>query len=350
MCTSEEKFFNPLSASEYRLLDVLCMLSKDNVATPTMEELSRYAQSSEESIRRALRKLEQLELIKVERTKRNFGKYSFNRYFMTSPSHKNVGSTVIPPSHKNVDLPFSPSHKFVGSTADYSNSNSNNIENKTTSYFMFGSEHKKKKEVIVVSGWQDDDADLAGFGLFDDEVPASQKKAPVSKRSSKTRNQRPQEEWTALDVAAEFSSRVYQKLPGAVNIVNTIKLQKILAKNRKQFDLNPMIELEVMRLFFEDHWFRTEGRKSPHFIQGRFLKFFTSHLSVALKNLGMHSDLSMSEEEAMSSRDAEVIYASDGTAFDNSMPGRKDLQMYEEKLRKANYDEATIQSSTTLDS
>jgi hypothetical protein len=318
------------------------MLSKNNVAEPTIKELSRYAQSSEESIRRALRKLEQLELVKVERTKRNFGKYSYNRYIMTSPSHKNVGSTVISPSHKNVDLPFSPPHKNVGSTADYSDSNNLHIENKTTSYFMFGPEHKKKKEVIVVSGWQDDDSDLAGFGLFDDEVPASQKKAPVSKRSSKTRNQRPQEDWTALDVAAEFSSRVYQKLPGAVNVVNTIKLQQIIAKNRKQFNLNPIIELEVMRLFFEDHWFRTESRKNPHFIQGRFLKFFTSHLSAALKNLGMHSDLSMTEEDAMSSKAADFVYASDGTPFDNSMPGRKDLAMYEEKLRKASHDETAV--------
>ena len=349
MCTSEEKFYNPLSASEYRLLDVLCMLSKDNEATPTMEELSRYTQSSEESIRRALRKLEQLGLVKVVRTKRNLGKYSFNRYVLTAPSHKNVGSTPVSPSHKNVDLPAEPSHKNVGSTADIDIANITNIENKTTSYFTFGSERKRTKEVVVVSGWQDDDSNLAGFGLFDDEVPSSQKQPPASKRSAKTRNQRPQQDWTALDVAAEFASRVYQKMPGAVNVVNTIKLQKILAKNRKQFDLNPIIELEVMRLFFEDHWFKTKAKSEPHFIQGKFLKFFTSHLSVALKNLGLHSDLAITEEQAMSSRQAEFVYASDGTAFDNSMPGRKDLQVYEEKLRKAN-ESAINKSKETLDS
>ena len=333
MCTFEEKAFAPLSASEYRLLDVLCLLSKRNLATPTMEELSRYTQSSDESIRRALRKLEQLELIKVERTKRNFGKFSYNKYYLISPSHKNVGSPDEP-SHKNEELEISPSHKNVGSTADIDIAINNNIENKTTSYFMFGTEHKRTKEVVVVSGWQDDDKGLAGFGLFDDEVPASQAPEKISKRSSKTRNLRPQEEWTALDVAAEFSSRVYQKLPGAVHVVNTLKLQQILSKNRKQFNLNSIIELEVMRLFFEDHWFRTEARKSPHYIQGRFLKFFTSHLAVALKNLGLHSDLAMTEEQAMTSKQSEFIFASDGTAFDNSMPGRKDLEQYEEALRR----------------
>lgn len=334
MCTAEEKFFTPLSASEYRLLDVLCLLSKNNVATPTMEELSRYAQSSEESIRRALRKLEAVELIKVERTRRNLGKFNYNRYVLISPSHKNVDL----PSHKNVGRTEEPSHKNVGSTADHSSSNysNSNIEIKTTSLFMFESEHKKRTKEIVLKGWQDDDAELSGFGLFDDEVPASKKPEKVSKRSSKTRNLRPQEEWTALDVAAEFSSRVYAKLPGAVNVVNTIQLQKILAKNRKQFNLTPIIELEVMRLFLEDNWFKTSAGAYPQYVQGRFLKFFTSHLPEALSNLGLHSDLSMTEEHAMSVSGPEFVYASDGTRFDNSMPGRYDLMRYEDKLRRAN--------------
>lgn len=299
-----------------------------------MEELARYAQSSEESIRRALRKLEEVGLVKVERTKRNFGKFNYNKYFLLSPSHKNVDS----PSHKFVDDSKEPSHKNVGSTHDhiYSNDIDNNIEIKTTSLFMFESEHKKRTKEFVLKGWQDDDAELSGFGLFDDEVPASRTGKPVSKRSGKTRNQRPQEEWTALDVASEFSSRVYAKLPGAINVVNTIQLQKILAKNRKQFNLTPIIELEIMRLFLEDNWFKTSARSYPQYVQGRFLKFFTSHLSEALKNLGLHSDLSISEENAMSAAGPEFVYASDGTRFDNSMPGRYDLTRYEEKLRRAN--------------
>jgi hypothetical protein len=346
MCTFEEKAFAPLNASEYRLLDTLCLLDARGGTPPTMAELARYTQSSEESVRRALRKLEQVGLVKVERTKRNLGKFHFNKYELLAPSHKNVGSTGALPSHKFVgSTDISPSHKNVGSTADIDIAINNNIENKTTSYFMFGPEHRKKrkKEVVIVArGWQDDDAELQGVGLFDDEVPASQKVAPVSKRSSKTRHLRPQEDWTALDVAAEFSSRVYQRLPGAVNVVNTIQLQKIIAKNRKQFDLTPMIELEVMRLFFEDRWFKAEARTSPHYIQGKFLRFFTSHLSVALKNLGLHSDLSVSEEQAMSSRQADFVYASDGTPFDNSMPGRKDLELYEDILRRRQNDDTNV--------
>jgi hypothetical protein len=330
MCTTNEKFFTPLSASEYRLLDILCSLSKQSVCEATMAELSRFAQCSEESIRRALRGLEVAELVSVERTKRNFGKLYRNRYFLISPSHKNVDENPV--IHKNEDDVI---HKNVGSTHDYSYSNdiNNNKEIKTTSLFMFEPEHKKKVKEIVLRGWQDDDAELAGFGLFDDEVPASKQPEKVSKRSSKTRSLRPQEDWTALDVAAEFASRVYAKLPGAMNVVNTVQLQKILSKNRKQFNLTPIIELEVMRLFFEDNWFRASARTFPHYVQGRFLKFFSSHLHVALSNLGLDSDLSLTEAQAMSEKTPEFVYASDGTRFDNSMPGRYDLMEYEEKLR-----------------
>jgi hypothetical protein len=345
MCTTEEKFLTNLTSNEYRVLDIICTLSIKGKCTEAMDMLAKYAQCSEESVRRAIRGLEQANLLTVERTKRNLGKLYKNVYFLSSPSHKNTEVAI----HKNEDESSAIHknevgviHKNVGSTADISNINNLLIENKTTSYFMFGAEHVKKrtKEIIVGRGWQDDDADLVGFGLFDDELPSAQKGATVSKRSSKTRNLRPQEEWTALDVAAEFSHQIYQKLPGIMHAVNTLNMQKIIARNRKQFDLTPIIELEVMRLFFEDSWFRSEAPVKPHYIQGRFLKFFTSHLPTALKNLGLNSDISITETEAISAKQAELVYASDGTAFDNSMPGRKDLEFYEQKLRtngSANY-------------
>lgn len=347
MCTADEKFFTPLSASEYRLLDIICTLSKKNQLLISQEDLARYAQTSVDSIGRAVKALKAVGAIKIERTRRNFGKTYINNYVLAFPSHS--GTT---PQNCGVDKGLDRKNaddldrKNAVTTADIDIAINNNIENKTTSYFMFEPEHgkKKKKVVFVGRGWQDDDMDLAGFGLFDDEVPASQKQAPVSKRSAKTRHQRPQDDWTALDIAVEFAARVYQQIPGVVNPVNTIELQKIIGKNRKQFNLNPLIELELMKLFFADPWFKNEAKNSPHYIQGRFLKFFTSHLHVALKNLGLHSDLTITEEQALSAKQEEFIYASDGTPFDNSMPGRKDLDLYEARLRRTADDETTIQS------
>lgn len=331
MCTPEEKFFTPLSATEYRVLDILCMLSDANgKSLPTMEELARYGQCSEESIRRALRKLEEVDLLKVERTKRNLGKFSYNVYQLISPSHKNVEKTVLP-SHKFVENSELPSHKNVGSTADI-DSNTIEIENKTTSYSVFARKNKRKG-IVVVGNWQEDDKDLAGFGLFDDEVPASKQQPKPSKRSSKTRHLRPQEDWTALDVAAEFSAKVHNKLPMVMNAVNTINLQKIIAKNRKQYNLTPIIELAVMDAFFSDNWFLNHAKDSPQYIQPRFLKFFTSHLPKVMEELGM--DVTSAIAKAPTANlDTQFIYASDGTRFDNSMPGRKNLARYEERLAR----------------
>lgn len=330
MCTADEKFFTPLSASEYRLLDILCLLSKDNVATPTMEELARYAQSSEESIRRALRKLEEVELIKVERTRRNLGKLYRNQYHLISPSHKNVDEESV--IHKNEDAAI---HKNVGSTAGTSvpsTTVTTNKVNKTTSYLVPKGTNGRK-EFILVNRWSDDDGGVKGFGLFDDEVASKAPSAKVSKRDPKTRNLRPKEEWTAADVASEFASRLYKTIPGVPNLVNTSKVRGALSKMRVQYDSNALIELEIMEMFFEDPWVSTKGKENPAWLAGRFLKMFANNFDQALKNLGLPPRQAPSETSTAIADYEEFIFASDGKRFDNSMAGRIALERYEERIQ-----------------
>ena len=330
MCTKEEKFFTPLSAAEYRLLDALCMLSVNNSVKASMAELARYTQSSEESVRRYLRGLESKELIATTRTKRNLGKLSYNQYTLIAPSHKNVG--LSSPAHNL------PAHKNVGSTADIADINDIDIlkVNKTTSYLVpSGTKgEEKRKPFIVVNKWMDDDQ-VGGFGLFDDEIAAKASGPKPSKRNPKTRNQRPQEEWTAADVASEFSSRVYRAIPGVPNLVNTEKVRGALSKMRKEFDSNALIELEIMKMFFEDPWLKTQGQDNPQFIAGRFLKMFTQHYDQALRNLKL-PPRDMPKDKDIEVDVAEFVYASDGRRFDNSMPGRAALNRYEDKLRRKN--------------
>ena len=331
MCTAEEKFFTPLTASEYRLLDVLCTLSKNSEVDAKVEELARYAQCSDESIRRALRGLEKANLVKTIRTKRNLGKLSFNRYELISPSHKNVGSTTEPP-HKNEGLP---SHKIVGSTAGTGNTSNYLKVNKTTSYLVPSGTEGKKGPFILVNRWKDDDS-VGGFGLFEDELVQKTSSPTVSKRNPKTRNQRPQEEWTAADVASEFSSRVYRTIPGVPNILSTDKLRGALSKMRKDYDSNALIELEIMKIFFEDPWLQREGVDKPQYIVGRFLKSFAAHYDQALRNLGLPARNTPTENDVLSASAADFVYASDGRRFDNSMPGRVAMDKYEDKLRRKN--------------
>jgi DNA-binding Lrp family transcriptional regulator len=342
MCTAEEKFLTPLSATEYRLLDILCLLSKDSMVDATTSQLAEYAQCSEESIRRALRRLEAANLVQTTRTKRNLGKFSFSKYTLTSPSHKIV-DLASSPSHKTVGWQPEPSHKIVGSTAGTSksanisttsNTETTNKANKTTSYLV-PKGTKGRKEVILVNKWSEDD-DIGGFGLFDNELEAKKPSAKVSKRDPKTRHLRPQEEWTAADVASEFSSRLYKLLPGIPNLVNTNSVRGALARMRKQYDTNALIELEIMKMFFEDSWVTNQGKDNPAFIPGRFLKMFANNFDQALKNLGLPARSAPSEHAVSPSIRVEFLYASDGEQFDNSIPGRLALQKYEESLRRNN--------------
>lgn len=339
MCSADEKFFTPLTASEYRLLDVLCTLSIKNVVDASMEELARFAQTSEESVRRALRGLESASLISTTRTKRNLGRLSKNRYEMVSPSHKNV-DLLSPPPHKIVDEVTPPAHKNVGSTAGTGSSNYQTDivtkeTNKTTSYLVpVGTKKLDRKSFIMVNRWQDDDNSVGGFGLFDSEAAEKSAGPRLSKRDPKTRGKRPQAEWTSSDVASEFASRLYRMIPDVPNLVNTDKVRGALSKMRKQYDSNALIELEIMKIFFEDPWVANQGKDNPAWIAGRFLKMFANHFDQALRNLGLPERKGPTEEAMEDIPHSDFVYASDGRRFDNSMPGRLALQKHEDKLRK----------------
>jgi hypothetical protein len=336
MCTFEEKCFTPLSASEYRLLDILCTLSIKNKTDISMEELARFAQSSEESIRRSLRKLEQAELVVTTRTKRNLGRLHKNKYELVSPSHKNVDEN--PAIHKNE---VGVIHKNVGSTAGTSSTSSSgkDIVNKTTSY-LFGAEAPmviKKENIKVVNRWQgDDDDSVGGFGLFDNEAAQKVKGPKISKNNPQTRADRPHSEWTTVDVATEFVAKVRARMPVMPLQLSVKNIAGALARQRKNEDVNPLIELEIMEMFFEDPWIDNEGRKNPHWIIGRFLKAFSINFEQALKNLSMDARQTPAELADNSTPTEDFVYASDGRRFDNSMPGRASMERYEDKLRSSN--------------
>lgn len=332
MCTAEEKFFTPLSAAEYRLLDVLCTLSVDAVAEASMEELARYSQCSEESVRRALRGLEKVSLIETTRSKRNLGKYSYSSYKLLSPSHKSVGSQQSPP-HKNVDQP---SHKNVGSTADIQVVTSTNNKKKNTTYSFKGADapsEVKKGTIKLVNRWQDDDSNLAGFGLFESEVK-ERHTTKVSKRNPATRTSRTKADWTPQDVAAEFDAKLRGRLPVMPQPINTQEIAAVIGKYRKNSGSNALIELEIMKMFFEDSWLDKAIQDNQiGWIQKRFLKALSLNFVQATKNLNM-SVASTPDETEVEVED--FVYASDGRQFDNSMPGRRAMERYEEKLRREN--------------
>lgn len=325
MCDVAFLPIHELTDKELKVFLTMCRFSDGEQVQINQSEIVEYTGYGRTTVYRAIESLFEKNMVSIVRTKRNLGKYYFNNYVI---HHVSNHVSLAKHGEQNEGQP-----RFTGetSTASHSYSTSNTtestsnkqIELNTTYSIVFASENEEKE-----MRYQEDD-EVQGFGLLEDDIKKEQPKA--SKRTSKTRHLRPEEEWTALDVAGEFKKRVMDRIPDAMNVVNTLKLSKILGKNRKDFNLTPLIELEVMDLFLNDWWFKNKAHKEPHYITGRFLKFFTSHLNKALVNLG-YQGIEQSKDVLEVTERSEVIYASDGTEFDNSVPGRVELKEYEEGL------------------
>jgi len=310
-----------LKENELRTFIALRTLAKpDGEVSASMEELTQVTGYSRTTLFRTLSGLTDNNLIKTVRTKRNLGKLSYNKYQIVL----GFKSEILKPSPSfNPETWVSePGFKSETSTADYiatkvttTNIDINNI--KITNI---------AKEATVVSKWKDDDDEIGGFGLLEGEVPSSQKAKPASKRDPKTRFQRPQEDWTAFDVAAEFSSRLYDEIRGIPGIIPTTQLGKILATFRQKYSFTSVVELEVLERFATDPNNAPLVRKDPGSAYKLYLHALMTQSGKVINELGMNDEFEQKPEKN--------IYASDGRRFDNSMPGRASLARYEEKLKK----------------
>ena len=183
----------------------------------------------------------------------------------------------------------------------------------------------------MVNNWSDDDDNIGGFGLFEGELTSAQKAQSLSKRTTKNRHLRPQDDWTPADVATEFASRLYKRIPGVPALINTNTLRGVLAANRKRFNLDATIEMECLERFFADERNTTVVRQNPQQVIGIFIKSITASVQDVVSDLGME-DAPVVDKPA----EAEYVYASDGREFDKSISGRAAMARYEEKLRNAN--------------
>jgi hypothetical protein len=187
------------------------------------------------------------------------------------------------------------------------------------------------KEIKVpMRKWEDDSDDLAGFGLVE-ERDAPQPK--IRKSDPKTRGKRPEHEWSAMDVAAEFSYRVGKRYPLLPGTVNVRQLSGALSKFRKQYQTTALIELELLRLFMTDeNNFRNIGDEAP-FLYKLYLASFGKKMNQARENLGLGKVNAPAETVVKMG----TLVASDGRVFQNSLSGRAQLERYERQLKeKAN--------------
>jgi DNA-binding transcriptional ArsR family regulator len=344
MDNSDELLLLSLEPAEARtLLALRHLASPQRLVEATAEELGVLTGYSPATLRRALRGLEERGLVLTTRTKKGFGKFSANRYTLVEPSLTHERSEAEP-SLTDGGVESLPSltderstHGQVVSMTTINTKDSHTMYNYKDSHMR----KNKYKEVLVgAERWKpkgedtSGDDEIGGFGLFEDERPAVVKhKLSTDKRDPKTRGRRPQEEWTAADVSVEFSYQLARKYPYLPGTFQTSPLRGALAKNRKQYGITPLIELEVLRLFLGDERNHKDAEQKPDMLYKRYLKMFQTHMGDALKNLGMPSMRELADADLTHEKIDEFVYSSDGRAFDNSIPGRRMMQKYEEKLK-----------------
>jgi hypothetical protein len=261
-----------------------------------MSEMSEITLMSRTTLWRALTNLTDRGLVTTVRTKRNLGRL-----------HKNVYKLV----------------KVETSTAGQVNNNDEVVNLTTlstkvnnTSYCLGGFSPEEGK---MVNNWNAD-KDLMGFGLV--EVPAPAEKV---KKIPKTRHLRPQDEWTAMDVASEFTVRVYDKVRGIPGLVNTKNLGIIMAANRKKYGITAHQEMMILEKFFVHEQNLLAIKKFPKRTQGIFLNYITNNISELSDTVTIEQSIAMEDQ-------LEYLHASDGRKFVKSASGRQELKEYEEEL------------------
>lgn len=315
-----------LKPSEFYLLAVLYRHANiAGVVELTMDSLSDLTGSSRTTIWRDMTGLENHGLVDTHRTKRNLGKFWKNKYQLLAPCFTDETPLEVE-EPVMVDLSCFKNETSTDSNKVIKVTSTTKVKNTT---YSLGADApvEKFKEVKVVNRWQDDDSELGGWGLL--EPAYASKSNKVSKRDPKTRHQRPQEEWTAADVASEFAVRVYDRVRGIPGLVSTKDLRGALAANRARFGVSAVLEMELLEKFFGDDRNITAIKNSPRKAHGIFLNFITANINSVTEEMGM-------DDEVLDTVEIEdYVYASDGKKFDNSMPGRKALENYEEKIRRA---------------
>lgn len=321
MARADELALLKLSHSELRVYLALNHLENrwgDVVASvEDLAELTGYGRSS---ISKAISGLSTHGFIEITRTKRNYGLLSKNRY------------RILDCPENWTSEPEKPENDAWGSP-EYWTSTRNTNKLITTNKLLTTSKLKylnpadlnsaeAQKEETVVNRWSEDDDNIAGVGLFEDEVKPVEKKIP--KNDPKTRGLRPQAEWTPADVASEFAARLYSKIRGIPGLVNTRALWGALARNRKQFGVTAAQEMAALERFLGDERNLLAIKRNAKGAHGMFLNAITRQLA---------ENAAITPEVVDKPKVAEYVYASDGKEFDNSMYGRNRLRIYEESLK-----------------
>ena len=307
---------------QFRLFAILCRLAGPGglIEASVAQLCIETGKTSDKTIRSALQGLEREGLIDTVQTKRANGyqgrkKITVKNYQQEAELVKNYRTShdYVTNSHPS----------YIATRPLVPNSHSSKASYKLKESETVGF----TKEIRVpMRKWEDDGDSLAGFGLVE---PKDAPQPKIRKSDPKTRGKRPEHEWTAMDVAAEFSYQVGRKYPLLPGTVSVKSLSGAIRKFRSQYGTTPLIELELLRLFMQDERnFKDIGDEAPHLYK-KYLASFGTKMNQARENLGLNKVTARIETTPASG----TLIASDGRVFQNSLSGRAQLERHEKRLK-----------------
>lgn len=323
MYIPSEAYSAKITDFQFRLFAILCRSAGPGglVETTVAQLCIETGKASDKTIRSALQGLEASGLIETSQTKRANG--YLGRKKITVKNYQQEEQELAENYRTSHDYVTNSHPSYIATRPLVPNSHSSKA-----SYKLKESETEGfTKEIRVpMRRWEDDGDSLAGFGLVE---PKDAPQPKIRKSDPKTRGKRPEHEWTAMDVAAEFSYQVGRKYPLLPGTVSVKSLSGALRKFRSQYGTTPLIELELLRLFMQDERnFKDIGDEAPHLYK-KYLASFGTKMNQARENLGLNRVTAKVETTPASG----TLISSDGRVFQNSLSGRAQLERHEKRLK-----------------
>lgn len=319
-----------VAAALYSLADV------KGVVSISTKELAEFCSVSESTLTRAFRDLEQLGFLQTTRTRKGFNRFSFNTYKLkltgvaeqSRPSATKLLWQGISQSNSAEIIEISAVPLLTlgdGATPlddSLSVCNERSTADQVVSMTSNSQVSYKGKEILRISIPSGQAPERLAPIRSEDKEPQSSgsQKLSIDPRNFRTRGRRPVESWTTWDVAAEFADRLQSKFPTTPLLINKKQLAEALRPMRSRYGSTALAEMWLLDFYFMDNQRVHLAATAPSKVIGAYLNLFKTHLAKAL-------------EASQAPKHEEVVFASDGRAFDNSMPGRKSRERYEEKLK-----------------
>lgn len=295
----------------------------------TTKALSALSGVSESTLTRAFRDLESHGYLVTTRTRKGFNKFAMNEYrVLLEPKEEATSSNWDLVSEANAQITSLkmsvnevPQEVFVSLTDEHSTAvpgSSKTVPN---------NDLNQNKEILRISN-QSEKKTKSKNSETNQIFNTTRKNSRIwaftpDTKDFNTRGLRPVESWSHWDVAAEFADRLHARYPDRPALINKSRLAKALLPMRAKYASNSEIELRLMDWFFDDFYKVLIAESEPQKLIGTYLNMFKTDLDKAKSAIAY---------DAKYGDIPDWVYASDGTPFDNSMPGRRDLEEYELEL------------------